>query len=223
MSILAIDNDECTGSWSNLSLLYSFMYRPSVAEFAELIESTGAVRPNLRALFDTVERMRAEGRVVGVYMCTAAKNNTGWVSFLKDVLETWYGRKIYDGIVDGSQLQQWHASHGTAFVNPATGTVSKNMDIIREKAGAPPGTHVIAIDDRPESISKGTAIGVLPYVSRTDLKPIGRKLIPEWHEDMGRIMDAYQNTPRGALLPPAWFHQEMFILCARLYLSTNGL
>jgi hypothetical protein len=219
MSILAIDNDECTGSWSSLSLLYSFMRRRSAVQFAGLIESTGAVRPNLRALFDTVEKLRAEGRVVGVYMCTAARNDTGWVSFLKDVLETWYGKKIYDGIVDGNMLQRWHANHGTAFSDLATGTVSKNMDIIRELAGAPPETRVIAIDDRPESISQGTAIGVYPYVCPIDLKPVGREIVLDWHEDMGRIMDEHRNTPRGALLPPNWFHQEMFILCARLYLT----
>ena len=37
-------------------------------------------------------------------MCTAARDSLGWVSFLKVVLEKWYGRKIYDNVVEGACL-----------------------------------------------------------------------------------------------------------------------
>ncbi len=35
-------------------------------------------------------------------MCTAARDSLGWVTFLRTVLEKWYGRQVYDGVVEGA-------------------------------------------------------------------------------------------------------------------------
>ena len=43
-------------------------------------------------------------QVHSIFMCTAARDSLGWVSFLKVVLEKWYGRKIYDNVVEGACL-----------------------------------------------------------------------------------------------------------------------
>lgn len=77
---------------------------PSVDLFARLLNDTGCVRPGLRELYDSVLEMKDDGVVCGVYMCTAARDTVGWVSFLRRVLECWYGRPIYDGVIEGEAL-----------------------------------------------------------------------------------------------------------------------
>jgi hypothetical protein len=74
---------------------------PPVELFARLLNDTGCVRPGLRELYDAVLELKAEGAVCGVYMCTAARDTVGWVSFLRRVLEAWYGRAVYDGVIEG--------------------------------------------------------------------------------------------------------------------------
>lgn len=74
---------------------------PSVELFARLLNDTGCVRPGLRELYDSVLAMKEEGSVCGVYMCTAARDTVGWVSFLRRVLEAWYGKAVYDGVIEG--------------------------------------------------------------------------------------------------------------------------
>lgn len=58
----------------------------------------------MRELYDSVLEMKDDGVVCGVYMCTAARDTVGWVSFLRRVLECWYGRPIYDGVIEGEAL-----------------------------------------------------------------------------------------------------------------------
>jgi hypothetical protein len=92
---------------ADLSMLYTLFVQvlripPPVALFARLLTDTGCARPGLRQLYDTLLALKAEGLVHGVYMCTAARDTTGWVSFLRSVLEAWYGQPVYDGVVDGA-------------------------------------------------------------------------------------------------------------------------
>lgn len=91
----------------DLSMLYTVFHQvlhvePPVALFSRLLTEAGCARPGLRALYDAVLAHKESGIVGGVYMCTAARDTTGWVSFLKATLEHWYGRRIYDGVIEGA-------------------------------------------------------------------------------------------------------------------------
>ena len=74
---------------------------PPVDLFVRLLTDTVCARPGLRTLYDNVLALKAQGLVHSIFMCTAARDSLGWVSFLKIVLEKWYGRKIYDNVVEG--------------------------------------------------------------------------------------------------------------------------
>ena len=41
-------------------------------------------------------------------MCVCA----GWVSFLREVLEAWYGSPIYDGLIEGNMIAKHNEAHG---------------------------------------------------------------------------------------------------------------
>jgi hypothetical protein len=71
--------------------------------FLTLLPMTEVVRPGLRALYDQVLDLKARGHVHSIVMCTAARNSSGWVSFLRDLLEAWYGRRVYDAVIDGAR------------------------------------------------------------------------------------------------------------------------
>lgn len=127
---------------------------PPVELFARLLNDTGCVRPGLRDLYTSVLEMKAEGSVCGVYMCTAARDTVGWVTFLRRVLEMWYGRAVYDGVIEGNMIHEWHTANGTAPTD-TYGSVFKNMHQVRQFAGVHPDTPVIAVDDRPDNILHG--------------------------------------------------------------------
>lgn len=88
-------------------------------------------------------------------MCTAARDTLGWVSFLRVVLERWYGRAIYDHVLEGEMIRKWHAEHGTLGVDPTSGCYIKDMHQVRRISGAPSHATVVALDDHPETIING--------------------------------------------------------------------
>jgi hypothetical protein len=89
--IISIDNDECIGSFADLSLLYGFLQKinfnktPDIKLFVEIINKTGCIRPYVKNLYDTLINLRKTHVIDKIYMCTAASNCTGWVTFLKSV------------------------------------------------------------------------------------------------------------------------------------------
>ena len=174
----------CPVPAGDLSLLYTVFtsvlrLAPPVDMFARLLTETGCARPGLRSLYDTVLSLKATGAVRGVYMCTAARDTQGWVSFLRSVLEAWYGKPVYDGVIEGNMIQQWHTANGTAPTD-AYGSVYKNMNQVRAVAGVGMDTPVIAIDDRPANILNGHAVRVAPYCVAVNLVEVARVFLPEW-------------------------------------------
>ena len=195
MALVALDNDECIGSWGDLSLLYAVYIRthgrePPPTLFAGIMEQTRCVRPGLREMYDTLLALRRLGTIKRVYMCTAARDDTGWVAFLRQALEAWYGGTVYDGVIHGAMIQAWHAAMGSVHMD-TTGSVNKDMHMVRQLAQAPPETVVIAIDDRPGNIVNGLAIGVSRYTVAVNLIAVGRLCIPTWDTHVG---NAYNET-----------------------------
>lgn len=178
---IAVDNDECIGSWGDLSLVYSFIKKnistsPSVKMFAEIIEETQCIRPYVRHLFDALLLLKDSNCIGKIYMFTAASNVTGWVAFLKDVLEEWYGRPIYDGLIDGNEIINWNLNRGIPSVR--TGTI-KDMCMIRSKHSLHPYHPVIIIDDRPENVINGEGIKIKPYMVAVNVIEVIKKFMPE--------------------------------------------
>ena len=153
---------------------------PPLDLYARLMNYTGCVRPGLREQYDSVLDMKASGSVCGVFMCTAARDTVGWVSFLRRVLEAWYGKPVYDGVIEGesvfrcrldplprlrsrgcggfvcagNMIHEWHSANGSAPTDHM-GSVFKNMNQVRAFAGVHMDTPVVAIDDRPDNILHG--------------------------------------------------------------------
>jgi hypothetical protein len=169
--ILVIDNDECIGSWGDLSLLYSIFKNEHISEpdieiFAKIMNDTHCIRPYVKELFETIIDFKKKGIVYKVFMCTAASNIYGWVIFLSKILERWFGQKIYDEIIYGEMIEEWHIFNKSTVRNEI-GYI-KNMDMIREvisfKYNENPDKYaIVAIDDRPKNIKNGIPIAVSPY------------------------------------------------------------
>ena len=103
--IISIDNDECIGSWSDMSLLY-MMFKIEYGEkkldidmFVDIMIKTNCIRPYVRELFEKILELKKKNIVSKVVMFTAASNSTGWVIFLSQILERWMGCKICDEII----------------------------------------------------------------------------------------------------------------------------
>jgi hypothetical protein len=163
--VVALDNDECIGSWGELSMLYGFVQsvlktRPVPEMFIAIMVKTHAVRPGLRQFYKGLLDLKAAGKISHIYMCTAASNETGWVSFLYNMLEIWYGARIYDGMICNETLKAWHRAQNTAFCD-SWGCVFKDLNLIRSLHKS--CKMMLAVDDRPQYIVNGIPFGVLPY------------------------------------------------------------
>ena len=182
--VLVLDNDETVGSWGDLSVLYSWFLkkglRPSPAFFAEMAKVTMCARPGLREFFDAVLELKRGGHICAVVMCTAASNWSGWVTFLKSVLETLYGQPVYDHVIAMEGIRDWHVKRGTQAVDPATGTVVKDMHMVREVVGVDMDAHVVAVDDLPFNIRNGAAIAAPPYRVAVNLVELARTYLDRW-------------------------------------------
>ena len=122
------------------------------------------MRPGLRQLYEYIVTARLSGWRMHVVMCTAASDASGWVSFLRKALETWFGDDVYDHVVDGQMMTAWHKQCGTASVVTGRGWLVKDMNFVRMVCGVPCSTPVIMIDDRPGAVMNGTlVVGVPPY------------------------------------------------------------
>lgn len=181
--IIALDNDEAIGSWGDLSLLYTVFVHvlripPSVKLFADLLTATGCARPGLRTLLDKIRDLKRSGAVSHLVMCTAAKDTVGWVSFLRDVVECWYGEKIYDMVIDGSKLLEWNQTHEVPVL-PTGCAIYKDMNQVRALCESPT-SPVFMIDDRPENIFNGTTHGVVPYTVAVNLVAVAQTFVPEY-------------------------------------------
>jgi hypothetical protein len=133
---------------------------PCARKFAELLHTTACARPGLRELYNVLAVLRHKRHIRATVMCTAARNKTGWVTFLHATLAAWYGRDIYDGgVVTGHDLIEWSAARNDG----AGGAVYKDMDCVRARVRAPASMPVLAIDDRPEAIVGGVVLAVPAY------------------------------------------------------------
>jgi len=196
--IIAIDNDECIGSWSDLSLLYSILKNelnkePEIELFVKIITETFAIRPYVKDLYNYILNLKKENIVYKIFMFTAASNSSGWVLFLSKVLEKWFGENIYDEIIHQEIITEWNVYHNIPYIT--NNGYIKNLNIVREiiqyKYNIDTDKyHIIAIDDRPENIINGTSIGVSPYKVAVNLFLVIKLFVPNLFDT---IISKYDN------------------------------
>ena len=226
-SIIVIDNDECIGSWGDVSLLYSLckvisVHPPSVELFAQIIKDTCCIRPGLRELYNYIIYLKEQKKIVGIYMCTSARNNNGWVLFLKEILEYWYGMPIYDGVIYGNMIESWHSENNTPYMN--SHGVIKDMNQIRKIANVPQDTQVIALDDRPYNIINGHGLSIEPFYVALNLIEVARIYIQNWNKiyEIKYEYDLMKNWEEYELFPFKYtvYHADKILYQAIDYLGT---
>jgi hypothetical protein len=188
--ILAIDNDECIGSWGDLSLLYNiykaeFSLDPPVELFVKIMEETYCIRPHLRELYNKILFYKNVSKNIDkIYMFTAASNSTGWVTFLRKILVHWFGEEIYDGVIYQEMIRDWHLENNSIALNE-NGYI-KNMDLIRKLINSSSQTNInfeiIAIDDKPQNIVNGIAIPVKPYKVAVNVNEVIKLFLSNHYE-----------------------------------------
>jgi hypothetical protein len=201
--IIAIDNDECIGSWGDLSILYSMLKmelgkEPDVEMFKDIMLRTGCVRPYVKNFFEKLLELKKNGIVYKIFMFTAASNSVGWVVYLSKILENWIGQKIYDKIIYKEMIEEWHIFNKSPVSNNL-GYI-KNMNMIRELINFHDkldhnNFHIVAIDDRPANIINGIAIGVSPFRVAINLFEVLRLFVPDKFE---YLVSKYDSIINGA-------------------------
>jgi glycogen debranching enzyme len=146
-----------------------------------------------------------DGTVHSVVMCTAASNATGWVSFLKEVLEKWFGKAVYDHVIDGDMIRDWHHGMKSTCVRE-DGTFVKDMNQIRHVTGVDISSEVYIIDDRHMNVVNGRAIPIAPYNVAVNLVEVARQFVPEWTASFEREYSrVFQESWRRYRLSPGMF------------------
>jgi hypothetical protein len=185
--IFAIDNDECIGSWEDISILYQMLKieqrrEPDVDLFVDIMINTCCIRPYVKEFFDKLVELKKQGTVYKIFMFTAASNSIGWVFFLCKIIEKWYGQPLYDGIIHREMIEEWHKINKSEYSNDS-GYI-KNMNMIREliefkESSEKQDFHFIAIDDRPSNIVNGFAIGVSAFRVAVNIVEVLRLYLPD--------------------------------------------
>ena len=172
--VVALDNDQCIVCAQPMMFAYQQARKNCmplcVRTFADMLDKFQCARPGLRELFSLLVGSREKGAVRYVVMCTAASNESGWVHFLAKVLEEWFGKPIYDYIVHGDDMTEWHRSHGSNVYMDPTKWMVKDMNCVRAACSLRRDAQVLIVDDRPAAVRHATSIiGVSAYYSPCDL------------------------------------------------------
>lgn len=218
--IAVVDNDQCIGDWRPLGAMYIFVRNHAEKlersggitldpkAFAATAIKCGLVRPGLPVLFRTLRYLRdVTGAVEAIVMCTAASDRTGWVAFLKEVLEhvdtmTNFDSRdapgrtpLYDVVLDREAMVARHVATGhteESAWDAATGCLWKHMEYVVDAVGwqGPAPIQVVSIDDRPAFV-KGASVtlGVTPFFVNVSVEDLVRAAC--WRiEDVFKFQDS---------------------------------
>jgi hypothetical protein len=159
---LVLDNDETTGYYQLLSLLYSIYVHltgappPRAVVLAQL--AAGAARPGTIELLQLAHRLQQQGRLDHVVVWTAASDATGWVRFLVGCLEEFAG--VPTGTVGVVLCREDVLAAGVP------GQVIKDLRRVCSDA-----RHVVLVDDKPQFVRHGTCLAVAPYEQHVPIGP----------------------------------------------------
>jgi len=167
---LVLDNDETTGYYQLISLLYSIYMHltgappPRAVILAQL--SAGAARPGTVELLQLAHRLKQQGRVDHVVVWTAASDTTGWVRFLVSCLEEFAG--VPRGTVGAVLCRE--------DVLPA-GMPGQVIKDLRRVCGD--ASRVVIVDDKPQFVRHGTCLAVAPYEQHVPIAPWVEAMAPK--------------------------------------------
>lgn len=180
---IVIDNDSCIGSWGDLSLLFALIKYygniPDVDYFVKLMEETVCIRPYMRNFYDKLMMLKENGKIHGIFMCTACTNQSGWVDFLKLIIEKWYGRKIYDIVVHLEKIQEYHTEKKTPWKNDIG--IIKDMKLFIDNHFCDPSGKFIVFDDLPNIYNHSKLYTVPQYNVAVNLVEVIRIQLPEFY------------------------------------------
>jgi len=154
--VLALDNDETTGSYQLGSLLFSMYTQlcgtpPSVHYFVEEYLRKGGARPGTAELLQHAAHLIRQGVLDEVVIFTAASNHNGWVDFLRASLEEFAG-------VPYGTISRIIAGEDCRTRDSATGRAFKDLRLVSQDS-----SQVLIIDDKPDFVQHGEVVAVGEY------------------------------------------------------------
>lgn len=162
--VVFLDNDETLGYWIPLIRLYTFVFESKSANVSkseyprikrtlvERIVSSGMMdlyaRPHLKRFLKFLNRMKQRGDLNEVSMFTAASDDSGWVSFLKKLLEEYAGvHGLYDHVHTIYSVRPHVARKtGQKFIDDVTNPRNREVVFVDDRV------HDVVHTDQPESV-----------------------------------------------------------------------
>jgi len=169
--VLALDNDETTGYYQLASLLYAMhmhlVKRPPPEAVTVDFLRRGAGRPGTAQLLRQAAALKASGRLDHVVLFTAAKNESGWVTYLAGCLEAF--AEVPAGTVERVVARE---DVGPLSFCPRTGHLVKDLRLLCTDP-----SRVLLVDDKPHFVhsggcGRGVCVGVTPYEQHVGIEDL---------------------------------------------------
>lgn len=170
--VVFLDNDETLGYWIPLIRLYTFVFEGKTANIAkedfpklkrllvDRIVQSGMMdqyaRPHLKRFLKFLQRMKQRGDLNEVSMFTAASDDSGWVTFLKRLLEAYADVPgLYDHVHTIYSVRPHVARRtGQKFIDDVTNPKNREVVFVDDRV------HEVVHTDQPKSVDM---IHVEPY------------------------------------------------------------
>lgn len=204
---IVIDNDSCIGSWGDLSMLYALIKYygmiPDVDYFVKLMEESVCIRPYMRNFYDKLMMLKEDDKIHGIFMCTACTNQSGWVDFLKLIIEKWYGKKIYDVVVHLEKIQEYHTEKKSPWKNNIG--IIKDMQLFVDTHLCDPLGTFIVFDDCPNIFNHSKLYTVPKYKIALNLVEVIRLQFPEFYPKCNLHYSILGESWRKYIVNPSYF------------------
>jgi hypothetical protein len=229
-NILFLDNDECLGYFGLLSALYNLMItRYLVSKNIKLVSAIarqfnnifidvvtkkggaldiGFARPDLKAFFMEVYKLKSAGLIDHIVMFTSApryvtdieKDYCDWVKLMREMLNKYVNLEIYTDDYSGT-------TDGKETSSIIGGTV-KDVGVYLKMRGIKKVDRVMFLDDRPENIlcSDCKVIGIKKYYYFTKLE-ILKSIAKELETRLKKLDSSYFYSEKMVEL--MWYEDEM--------------
>jgi len=141
------------------------------------MDDTQCIRPHMRKFYDNLLSLKKENKIHGIFMCTAASNERGWVEFLKKSIEEWYGDTIYDEVVHYETIVEYHTDNKTDWINERG--VIKDMQLFVDRYSCSPSSKFVVFDDNPNIVNHSKLFTVSGYNVAVNLIEVLKQQLPE--------------------------------------------
>jgi len=176
--IIYLDNDETLGYWIPLIRLYTFLFDSKAVKYEsdqhkeeckKIVQQRlvkyklmdNYCRPKLREFLRFLYRMKQRQDVHEVSMFTAASDESGWVSFLKDLLEVYAGTpNLYDNVFTVEEVApELSTKTGKKHIDAVSNFLSREVIFIDDRC------NQVVHTDYPYNVHM---FNVVPYFLKHD-------------------------------------------------------